>query len=244
MTPAAANHDHLAILTHQREELDIERGRIENAHCLAVLDHISAKIRVLCPEAVQVTFAYYGKTRTLDLEGVLGAQSSPLGACPWLWENGDEEHPLAEIADDIELDVQRALAPYRSPAWATVRRNSASDGNSWLLELPPPDRAALIAELVREHHPEATAVVVDGHSAGGRVIEIIEGVAEDGSEMRTERRRWPRECDDVITRLVAHIFALPALADRHLAPIYGIHEPPYGSGSSDLVRLLPLPPTA
>ncbi|NUK19824.1 hypothetical protein [Streptomyces lunaelactis] len=242
MTPAAANHDHLAILAHQREELDIERGRIENAHCLAVLDHISAMIRVLCPEAVHVTFAYYGKTRTLDLEGVLGAQSSPLGACPWLWENGDEEHPLAEIADDIELDVQRALAPYRSPAWATVRRNSASDGNRWLLELPPPDRAARIAELVREYHPEATAVIVDGHSAGGRIIEVVDGAAEDGTRNLTTRRRWTSECDDVLTRLVGQLFAIPALAGRHLTPLYDYRHP-YGT-SSDLVRLMALPPTA
>lgn len=238
MTPATANH--LATLAQQRKELAAERRRIEEAHCLAVLDHISAKIRALCPEAVYVTFAYIG-SRTLDLQGVLGAQLSPLGACPWLWDRSDQQHQLGEIAEDIELDVQSALAPYHSPAWATVRSNSASEGNIWLLELPPPDRVACIAELVREHHPEATALVVDGRSAGGRVIEIVEGLAEDGTQNRTTRRRWPRECDDVLTRLVAQVFAIPALAGRHLTPLYDYRHP-YGT-SSDLVRLITLPST-
>jgi hypothetical protein len=132
-----------------------------------VLDHITAKIRTACPEAVYVTFAFY-TSRTLDLHGVLGAQPSPLGTCPELWDNrdGEEEHPLDHIADQIESDVQTALAPYSSPAWASVHRNSASDGNSWLLELPPADRAARVAELVHENHPEATALVVDGRAAG------------------------------------------------------------------------------
>ncbi|MCR8573059.1 hypothetical protein [Streptomyces sp. Isolate_219] len=244
MTHVAANHDHLAILAQQRDELDAERGRIEKAHCLAVLDHISAKIRALCPDAVHITFAYYGKTRTLDLDGVLGAQSSPLGVCPWLWEVSDKKHPLAEITEAIALDVQSALAPYNSPAWATVRRNSASPerGNSWLLELPPPDRAARIAQLVREHHPEATAIIVDGRSAGGRVIEIVEGAAEDGTKHLTTRRHWTRECDEILTRLVAQLFAIPTLAGRHLTPLHDYRHP-YGT-SSDLVRLITLPPTA
>ncbi|WP_406172281.1 hypothetical protein [Streptomyces sp. NBC_00996] len=241
MTPAAA--DHLAIVKQQREDLHAQYRQIEKAHALAVLDHLAAYLRDACPEAVYVTFAYYGNTRTLDLNGVLGAQSSPLGACPWLWDGSDEAHPLAEISEDIELDLASALAPYDSPAWACVSRNSASDGNSWLLELPPPDRAARIAELVRGHHPQATALVVDGRSAGGRVLEVVEGVTEDGSEARA-RRRWPRECDDAITRLVAQIFALPELADRHLVPTYGLYAAGDGRGSSDLVRLLPLPPTA
>ncbi|MBT2366194.1 hypothetical protein J7E88_12960 [Streptomyces sp. ISL-10] len=240
MSPATA--DHLAILAQQRDELDAERRRIEKAHCLAVLDHIAAQIRALCPEAVYVAFAYYGNTRTLDVHGVLGAQPSPLGTCPELWDVSNEEHPLAGIAEEIELDVQSALAPYDSPVWATVRRNTASDGNSWLLELPPPDRAARIAQLVHEHHPEATAIIVDGHSAGGRIIEIVEGAAEDGTQNLTTQRRWTGECDDVLTRLVGQLFAIPALAGRHLTPLYDYRHP-YGT-SSDLVRLMTLPPTA
>lgn len=79
MTPAA--HDQLTILCSQREELEAERLRIEKAYCLAVLDHITAKIRAACPEAVYVTFAFYS-SRTLDLHGVLGAQPSPWEPAP------------------------------------------------------------------------------------------------------------------------------------------------------------------
>lgn len=242
MTPATA--DHLAILAQQRDELDSERRRFEKAHCLAVLDHIATRIRQACPEAVYVAFAYHGRTRELSLHGVLGAQPTPLGTCPWLWDGSDEDHPLTDLADEVEADVQSALAPHDFPAWATVRHDSASDGNRWLLELPPPDRAVRISQLVREHHPEATAIVVDGRCAGGRVIEIIEGVAEDGTENRTTRRLWPQACDDVITRLVAQIFALPDLADRHLTPTSSRFTHPYGSPPSDAVRVMSLPPSA
>ncbi|MER7047971.1 hypothetical protein [Streptomyces jumonjinensis] len=244
MTPAA--QDQLTILCEQREELEAERLRIEKAYCLAVLDHIAAKIRAACPEAVYVSFAFYS-SRTLDLHSILGAQPSPLGTCPELWDNrgGEDEDPLDCIADQIEFDIQTALAPHQSPAWASVRRNTASDGNSWLLELPPTDRAVRVAQLVREHHPDATAVVVDGRAAGGRVIEIIEGVSEDGTEIRTARRRWTAECDDTLTRLVGQMFALPALADQHLVSAHGqyAHPYPYGTRTSDQVRLLPLPPS-
>ncbi|WP_031070067.1 hypothetical protein [Streptomyces sp. NRRL S-118] len=242
MTPAA--HDQLTILCEQREELEAERLRIEKAYCLAVLDHITAKIRAACPEAVYVTFAFYS-SRTLDLHGVLGAQPSPLGTCPELWDNrdGEDEHPLDDIADQIESDVQAALAPCSSPAWASVHRNSASDGNSWLLELPPADRAARVAELVHEHYPEATAIVVDGRAAG-RVIEIFEGVADDGTPVRIPRPGWSPACETALAGLIAQMLALPALADRHLMPLPGGYAHPFGLSTSDQVRLMPLPPTA
>ncbi|MFE7277943.1 hypothetical protein [Streptomyces sp. NPDC057623] len=239
MTPAIS--DELVVLAQQREELDIERRRIQKAHCLAVLDHISAKIRRACPQAQYVGFAYYGKTRELDLLGVLGAQASPLSGLPWLWEKSDEEHHLAELAAEIEVDLQTALEPFDSPAWATVRRNSAGDGNLWLGELPPADRAARIAELVHEHHPEATAIVVDGRSAGGSVIAVIEGAADDGTD-NLVRRRWTSDRDNALTRLIAQVFALPALADRHLVPVDG-HSHAHPGTPGDRVRLMPLPPT-
>ncbi|MEU3973441.1 hypothetical protein [Streptomyces bacillaris] len=244
MTPAA--HDQLAILAGQREDLHAQHLRTEQAYCLAVLDHITAKIRAACPEAAYVSFAFYSSSRTLGLHGVLGAQPSPLGTCPWLWDNHggpEDEHPLDDIANQIESDVETALAPYSSPAWATVRRNSASDGNSWLLELPPADRAARVAELVREHHPEATAVVVDGRAAG-RVTEIFEGVADDGTPVRTPRPRWSADCDTALTGLLGQLLALPALADRHLMPLPANYTHPFGISTNDQVHLMPLPPTA
>ncbi|WP_431770866.1 hypothetical protein [Streptomyces cucumeris] len=245
MTPA--EHDQLAILGQQRKELLADSRQVERAYCLAVLDHITAKIRVACPEAVYVSFAFY-RDRTLDLDCVLGEQPSPLGTCPELWSNHEgsdnpDEHPLDNIAHEIESDLRTALAPYTSPAWASVHRNSASDGNSWLLELPPADRAARVAELVREHHPEATALVVDGRAAG-RVLDIFESVADDGTPARAPRPRWSAACDTVLAGLLAQVLALPALADRHLMPLPGDYTHPFGISTSDQVRLMPLPPTA
>nr|WSZ96809.1 hypothetical protein OH820_15105 [Streptomyces sp. NBC_00857] len=210
---------------------------------MAILDDMAAYVRAACPEAVYVTFAYYGSTRALDLHGVLGAQPTRLGPCPWLWSGTEHGHPLNAHGVQIESDLQEALAPHDSPAWATVGPNTSSDGNSWLLELPPPNRAVRIAELVRKHHPHAIAVIVDQRRAGGSMIEIIESAGQNGDEIRTAPSAWPCKCDDVITRLVAQVFALPSLADRHLMPLHGyIH--PHGASPSDLVRLMPLPPIA
>ncbi|GAA1919955.1 hypothetical protein [Streptantibioticus ferralitis] len=241
MTPDTT--DQVARLAQQREDLATQRRRIEQAYALAVLDHMAATVRQMCPEAAYVTFAYYGKTRALDLHGALGAAASQISPLPWLWDACDSggEHPLDHYSDKLEVDLQQALEPYDSPAWATVSRNAAAEGNSWLLELPPADRAVHIADLIRQYHPEATAVVVDRRNAGGRVIEIIEGIAEDGTDQRTTRRRWSRECDDTIAALVAQIFALPTLADKHLVPAGSAYRHPYGSSPSDLVCLMPLP---
>ncbi|MGW3031161.1 hypothetical protein ACWDCB_07985 [Streptomyces sp. NPDC001178] len=232
MTPAIS--DPLGALAQQRQELDAVRRRIQKAYCLTVLDHITAQIRAVRPEAAYVGFAYDGHTRDVGLLGVLGEQTSPLSGLPWLWERSDEEHPLAELAAAIEADVQTALEPYDSPAWATVRRKSASEGNLWLVELPPPDRAARIAELVREHHPQATAAVIDSSRVGGQVIKVIEGITDDGADNRV-RPRWPRECDETLNRLVAQLLALPALAQRQLVPA--------DDASGGRVLLMPLPPT-
>jgi hypothetical protein len=240
MTPAIPNQ--LDDLARRREELFAGLRRIRKAHCLAVLDHITAKVRHVCPKAAYIEFAYQGEAREVGLLGVLGEQTSPLGGLAWLWEPSDEEHPLAELAVEIEADVQTALKPYDSPAWATVRRNTASEGNSWLVELPPPDRVARIAQLVRAILPEATAVVVDARHAGGRVIEVIEGAA--GATGKCTRPSWTREVDYTLTRLVAQIFTIPVLAERHLMPVPDYYTHPYGSSVTALVRLLPLPPTA
>ncbi|AJC58614.1 hypothetical protein [Streptomyces sp. 769] len=244
MAPEAT--DRLAQLVRQRDELATHHRRIEKAYALAVLDHLAEQVRQLCPEAAYINFAYHGKTREPDLYGVLGVASSPISPLPWLWDacESDGEHPLDDYSDKLEVDLQQALEPYDSPAWATVSRNMASEGNSWLLQLPPADRAAHIAGLVRQYHPEATAIIVDGRSAGGRVIEIIEGIAEDGTDNHTTHRRWPRAADDAITALVAQMFALPDLANRHLLPAGPAYRHPYGAGTSALVCLMPLPPTA
>lgn len=235
------NLDRQEVLAQQRADLGAERKRIEQAYAVAVLDDMAAYVRAACPPAVYVTFAYDGASRTPELLGVLGAQPSRLGACPWLWDGNARAHPLNDYADRLAQDLREALAPADSPAWATVGPNAAGEGNSWLLELPPPDRAVRVAELVRQHYANAIAVVVDQRRAGGQVIEIVEGFGRGGAETRTTPAPWPCRCGDAIARLVVQMFALPSLADRHFTQVYDYLHP-YG-GPSDLVRVMPLPPT-
>ena len=125
MTPAA--HDQVAILAQQREELSLALRRAEQAHCLAIIDHLAAKIRARCPEAVYVAFDRSGEDRAVTVHGVLGEQPSPLGACPWLWDGTETDHPLNEIDSDITLDVEYALLPPTSPTWALVHERIPCD---------------------------------------------------------------------------------------------------------------------
>ncbi|MFE3216135.1 hypothetical protein [Streptomyces antimycoticus] len=240
MTPAT--HDAVAILAQQREDLALALRRAEQAHCLSIIDHLAAKVRARCPEAVYVAFDRSGEDRTVTVYGVLGEQPSPLAACPWLWDGTETGHPLNEIDSDVILDIEYALLPPTSPAWALVRRSTGMDG-SWLLELPPADRAARVAELIRGHHPAATAVIVDSRAGGGRVVGVIEEQTDGKVPAPVARPRLSRECDDALTRLVAQVFLLPPLADRHLRPIQRDVTHHYGSSASvsDQVRLLLLP---
>ncbi|MEV6132131.1 hypothetical protein AB0M05_35995 [Streptomyces violaceusniger] len=238
MTPTP--HDAVAILAQQREDLTLALRRAEQAHCLGIIDHLAAKIRARCPEAVYVAFDRSGEHRTVTVYGVLGEQPSPLAACPWLWDGTETGHPLNEIDSDIILDIEYALLPPTSPVWALVRRNTGMDGSS-LLELPPADRAARVAELIRGHHPAATAVIVDSRAGGGRVVGVIEERTDGKVPAPVARPRLSRACDDALTRLVAQVFLLSPLADRHLRAIPRDFTHPYGSSVSDQVRLLLLP---
>jgi hypothetical protein len=101
-----------------------------------------------------------------------------------------------------------------------------------------------VAELIRGHHPAATAVIVDGRAGGGRVIGVIEEQADGDAPVPVARPRLSSACDDALTRLVAQVFLLPPLADRHLMPVPRGFAHPHGSSVSDQVRLMPLPPTA
>jgi len=238
MTPAA--HDQVSILAQQRENLSLAFRRAEQAHCLSIIDHLAAKIRLRCPEAAYVAFDRAGEHRAVAVDGVLGEQPSPLGACPWLWDGTESGHPLNEIDTDITLDIEYALLPPTSPVWALVRRNTGMDG-SWLLELPPVDRAARAAELIRGHHPAATAIIVDGRAAGGRVVGVVEDRADGETQAPAVRPRLSSACDDALTRLVAQVFLLPPLADRHLMPVPNGFVHPYSISTSDQVHLMPLP---
>ncbi|MFD7499538.1 hypothetical protein [Streptomyces sp. NPDC059850] len=238
MTPAA--HDHVSILAQQREDLSLALRRAEQAHCLSIIDHLAAKIRTRCPEAAYIAFDRAGEHRAVTVYGVLGEQPSPLGACPWLWDGTESGHPLNEIDADITLDIEYALLPPTSPVWAFVRRDTGMDG-SWLLELPPVDRAARVAELMRGRHPAATAIIVDGRAAGVRVVRVVEDWPDDDPQTRAVRPRLSRACDGALTRLVAQVLLLPPLADRHLMPVPGGFVHSHGVSTSDQVRLMPLP---
>lgn len=230
-SPAAARRDRLAGLYQ----------RAEHAVMLAVLDHVGEYVQAVCPQARYIEFAFRSETRSVDLGGVYGGQPSPLGVCPLLWEaTTDDDHPLSAVKDDLLRDVEMVLAPSSSPAWSSVQPNSASDSNSWLLELPPADRVARIAELVRQHHPDAAALIIDCRTTGGRVIQIIDG--PKGKESREHASwRWSGRTDIEISRLLRQLLLLPDLRDRHFEQVPDGFRHPFGDDCNDSAYVLKLP---
>jgi hypothetical protein len=227
----------------QRQKIAEQYEQTRKAYCLAVVDDLAAYIRAIRPQAAYVAFALYGD-RSTSLLGILGAQPSPPGNGSWLWDvTAGDEHPLTAVRDALTVDLDDALGRVRSPLWPMVSPHGPVEDNCWLLELPPPDRAARIAELVREHHPSATAAVTDVRMAGGRVIEIIDNpIPAGGQAHQATKPRWPSQADDEITRLAAHMWALPDARARYFTPVGDDYVHPYGYPPSDLVRRLNLPP--
>jgi hypothetical protein len=225
----------------RRERLAGQLRRAEHAHLLATIDHVAEYVRTVWPQARCIEFAFHADTRTIDLGGIYGNPPTPLSGCPLLWEAADQEHPMAELRAELSGDVEQLLAPFNSPAWTFVHPNSASESNSWLMDLPPADRVARIAQLVRQHHPAAAALIVDFQATGGRVIQVIEEAEPGGSSPQHALWRWSGRADLEISQLLRHMRVLPDLSDRHFEPVPDAFRHPLGVSFNGSVYLLKLP---
>lgn len=225
----------------RRERLAGQLRRAEHAHLLATADHIAEYVRAVCPGACHIEFAFHADTRTIDLGGIYGSAPTPLSGCPLLWDAADSEHPMADLRDELGRDVEELLAPFNSPAWTFVHPNAASETNSWLLDLPPADRTARIAQLVRQHHPAAVALIVDFQATGGRIIQVIEEAEPGGTSRQHELWRCSGRADQEISRLLRHMRVLPDLRDRYFEPVPDAISHPFGGSFDGSVYLLKLP---
>ncbi|AIA03426.1 hypothetical protein ACFCXR_15245 [Streptomyces noursei] len=233
--------DRVSELGRQCRELSERRDYANKAYGLAVVDHLAAKIRAVCPDATYLAFERHREQQWYVVTGVLGAAPTPLSPNPWLWDAGDSS--LRGFGEDIETDLQTALEITPSPVWPMSRLNTASEANVWLLELPPEDRITRITELVRTEHPEAFGLLVDGDATRRHVLAVDEGGSVRLLVGRSQLR-WSREHDAALNAWVGQIFALPPLADRHLMPIPVRYLHYFVGKASKRMRLLPLNPTA
>ncbi|MFD3926559.1 hypothetical protein [Streptomyces sp. NPDC058614] len=211
----------IAVTLHHRNAAVTAFNKVRAQYELAVLDHVSARIRAAFPDTTHLTFVHYSRSRELDLRGFFttgpdGTQRQILDATA-----GTPALDLDELADDLT----EALADLNSAAWSAVRPESVGEGQ-WVLDLPPYDRAGRIAELARAHHPHTILLTVDFTDDPAQILDLAGAdIAQSGDPLAEtvqalpHRPLWPAETERQIAVLAAQIRALPHLRAQYLLPI-------------------------
>ncbi|WP_236244193.1 hypothetical protein [Streptomyces sp. CC210A] len=191
---------------------------------VAMLDFVAARLVEAYPETTHITFVHVTADGVIELDG--------------LWtthDDGTEELILdvrrgsgitafdpGEIGDDLTYALDRL----NSVAWSAVRPQTLP-GKRWVLDIPPVDRAARIADLVRAHHPDAGLLTVDLSPMRPRVAGVtMVGTSGAGPTVHAEPDRplWPEETGRIIRALIWQILSLPHLRTRYLTRVGGPSE--------------------
>ncbi|MFE6481490.1 hypothetical protein ACFVGN_00895 [Streptomyces sp. NPDC057757] len=196
-------------------------NKVQAQYKIAILDHDSARIRAAFPDTTHLRFVHYSRSRQLDLQaffttGLDGTQRQILDATT--------STPSLDL-DELTDDLTEALAGLNSAAWSAVRPESPGEGQ-WVLDLPPYDQAARIAELARAHHPHAILLTVDFTADSAQILDLAGADIAQFGDPLTEtvqalphRPLWPAETERQIAVLAAQIRALPHLRAQYLLPI-------------------------
>ncbi|MFF3056389.1 hypothetical protein [Streptomyces sp. NPDC057909] len=213
----------LAVTLHHRNAAADTYNKAQVAYEIAVLDHVSARIRAAYPDTTHLTFVHYARSRELDLRAFFTI--APDGTARQILD-ATARHPAPALdLDELTDDLAEALAGLNSISWSAVRPEPTGPGE-WTLDLPPYDRAARIAELARAHHPHAILLTVDFPSDRAQVLDLTSaGIGESGDTIAEpiqtlpDRPLWPAETERQIAVLATQIRALPHLRAQHLLPI-------------------------
>jgi len=211
----------VAATLHHRNAAVTAFNKVQAQYEIAILDHVSARIRAAFPDTTHLTFVHYSRSRQLDLQaffttGPDGTQRQILDATT--------STPALDL-DELTDDLTEALAGFNSAAWSAVRPESPGEGQ-WVLDLPPYDRAGRIAELARAHHPHAILLTVDFTDDPAQILDLAGAdIAQFGDPLSEtvqalpHRPLWPAETERQIAVLAAQIRALPHLRAQYLLPI-------------------------
>ncbi|WP_438491930.1 hypothetical protein [Streptomyces asiaticus] len=226
MTDIATNRATTAL---RYRKLAVDAFNEAQAHYeIAVLDHVTARILEARPETTHLTFNHPSRDRTIELHGL------------WATHRGGTEELILDVRRDADTsaldlyeitdDLAESLAEPQSAAWSAVRPEPKPDGRR-VLDLPPADRSARIAELVRAHHPDAQLLTVELGRGPCRVRDVVcAKLAEFGGtigqpvQATDEHPLWSEETERQITALVRQIHALPHLRAQRLARVGGPAE--------------------
>ncbi|MFI1735240.1 hypothetical protein ACH40E_39680 [Streptomyces acidicola] len=199
---------------------------------LAIHDDIAARVRLAHPEAayLEIGFDADGDVR---LHGIWSAQESAIGSCHLLYDPHDDPeqdwHDGPLDIDELVSDLNRVLEGSFLYRWGIVEPHPVHEHRDrrWIT-LPPADRAAAIAAIVRRHVPDAESLVCRFEADHKGIAVGFEQITLSGGERvnipcprcspESEDSPWPHDVSHELAHVLAQLYTLPHLRSRHLTP--------------------------
>ncbi|MDH2389419.1 hypothetical protein QCN29_11560 [Streptomyces sp. HNM0663] len=199
---------------------------------LAIHDDISARVRLAHPEAeyLEVSVDADGD---VELHGIWSAQESGLGSCRLLYDpHGDAEEDWRDgplDVDELISDLGRVLSSSFLYHWGVVEPHPVHEyrDRRWI-SLPPADRAAAVADIVRRHVPDAVSLICRFEARDRGIAVGFEKITLSSGETvpipcprcspDTEDSPWPHDVSHELAHPLGQLYALPHLRSRHLTP--------------------------
>ncbi|MFI5688634.1 hypothetical protein [Streptomyces sp. NPDC051636] len=197
---------------------------------LAIHDDIAARVRLAHPEAEYLEIGI-DADGDVELHGIWSAQESAIGTCRLLYDPHDDpeqewrDGPLD--LDELVDDLGRVLTDSFLHHWGVVEPHPVYEHRDrrWLT-LPPADRAATVAAIVRHHVPDAESLICRFEAHDGRITVGFERVGVVGGETvsipcprcspETADSPWPHDVSHELARVLGQLYALQHLRSRHL----------------------------
>ncbi|MGI5401970.1 hypothetical protein ACQEVG_21500 [Streptomyces sp. CA-135486] len=200
---------------------------------LAIHDDIAARVRAAHPDAQHLEVSE-DADGDLELHGIWSTQAPGLGTCRLLYdahttpaqdETLDGPLDLEELVDDLE----RVLAGPYLYHWGLAEPHPEYQHRDrrWIT-LPPADRAAHIARIVRRYVPDAISLICLFEANHGRIAVGFEKVIRASGESvtipcprcspETPDSLWPHDVSHQLAGVLGQLYALPHLRSRHLTP--------------------------
>ncbi|MEV0735410.1 hypothetical protein AB0I51_05470 [Streptomyces sp. NPDC050549] len=198
---------------------------------LAVHDDIAARVRLAHPEAAYLEVSVH-EPGAVELHGIWSVREPESDISHVLYNPHDDadgswrDGPLD--VDELVQDLGRILPHSFLQHWGVIQPHPVLEHRNrrrWVV-LPPADRAATVAEVVRRHVPGAESLVCRFEVDHGRIAVGFEQLALSGGgtvgvpcphcSPESEDSPWPHDVFHELAHLLGQLYALPHLRARHL----------------------------
>lgn len=196
---------------------------------LAILDDAAARLRTLAPDAETLALGF-GDDGDATVHGVWGAPARQLDGQrnTLLTPETIAPHDARTLAE-VAADLEQILPSVYLEAWGLEQASDSCPEHEVCstLHLPPKDRLATVANLVRAYIPDAVGLVCPIERREHRVLVGFEHVLRTDGEpvsvpcpacQPVAKKPWPRFVSFELTRHLSQMYALPHLRSRHMTP--------------------------